>query len=198
MIITLTDEMPGGTGLGDEIWDLFSETGKLSKSPDFEYRPQQQQMATRVARALESESPLIIEAGTGVGKSLAYLVPGARYAVENRRKAVISTHTINLQEQLVEKDIPIARKILGIDFDAVLLKGRGNYLCPERLKRAMNQGDDLFSSSDHAELRELWEWSCDTADGSLSDLDFTPTPRVWSQVCSEAHVCNQRSCGRGR
>ena len=92
------------------------------------------------------------EAGTGVGKSLAYLLPSARFALETGRKAVVSTHTINLQEQLVRKDIPIVRKLVGHELPAVLLKGRQNYLCPLRLRRAVEQAEDLFTTSEGEQL----------------------------------------------
>ncbi len=179
-----------------EMEEMFSATGKLSSSPDFEYRAEQQQMAIAVAEALDGCHVLCAEAGTGVGKSLAYLIPAAKFAMETGRKAVISTHTINLQEQLITKDIPLANKILGGELKAALLKGRGNYLCPLRLKRAMQQTGDLFSTGESEELKAIWDWAEGTTDGTRSDLDFQPSPKVWSQVCSEGSVCTQRSCGR--
>ena len=184
----------GGGNFGDEIREIFSETGLLSKSPDFEYRAEQQQMAGEVAEALEGERSLVIEAGTGVGKSLAYLIPAIQYAIRNGKKAVLSTHTINLQEQLMGKDLPIVRKLLTSDFDAALLKGRGNYLCPLRLRRAMDNGGDLFTTSEREELMAIWKWSETTHDGTRSDLDFEPALKVWLQVCSEAHICTQKTC----
>ena len=112
-----------GKGLADEIHGIFSADGLLSKSPDFAYRAEQQEMAVEVASALEQSSVLTVEAGTGVGKSLAYLIPAVKFAVESGKKAVISTHTINLQEQLTGKDIPIVRKLLGIDLLRFCSKG---------------------------------------------------------------------------
>ncbi|MDB4812810.1 DEAD/DEAH box helicase [Akkermansiaceae bacterium] len=147
----------GGNSFGEEMRMVFSETGLLSKSPDFEYRAEQQQMAGVVAEALEGERSLVVEAGTGVGKSLAYLIPAVEYAIREGKKAVISTHTINLQEQLIGKDLPIVRKLLAEPFEAALLKGRGNYLCPMRLRRAMDNGGDLFTSSEQEELMEMAE-----------------------------------------
>ena len=179
-----------------EMEVMFSSTGGLSVSPDFEFRAEQQQMAMHVAEALEESHVLCAEAGTGVGKSLAYLIPAAKFALETGRKAVISTHTINLQEQLVSKDIPLANKILGGDLKAALLKGRGNYLCPLRLRRAMDQTGDLFSTSEGEELKAIWNWAEGTTDGTKSDLDFQPSAKVWSQVCSEGSVCTQRTCGQ--
>ncbi|MEI6604033.1 MAG: helicase C-terminal domain-containing protein [Verrucomicrobiota bacterium] len=193
-MISMTDGHPQ-PGFCDAVKDAFSKKGVLAKSRDFEYRPQQQELAVAVAEALVNASSLVAEAGTGVGKSLAYLLPAARFALETGRKGVISTHTINLQEQLVRKDIPIVRKILGDDFPAVLLKGRQNYLCPQRMRRALEQTDDLFTSTENAELETLRKWAESTRDGTLSDLKFQPQPKVWLQVCSEAHLCTARSCG---
>lgn len=182
-------------GLPDEVHDAFSPTGLLAKSPDFEFRAEQQQLAVAVAEAIQGGRPLVAEAGTGVGKSLAYLVPAARFALETGRKAVISTHTINLQEQLVRKDIPIVRKLLGEQLPAVLLKGRQNYLCPARLRRALEQTGDLFTARENDELEQIRQWAESTRDGTLSDLDFQPNTKVWLQVCSEAHLCTARHCG---
>jgi ATP-dependent DNA helicase DinG len=176
----------------------FSSEGVLAKSPDFEFRPQQQRMAKIVGKALEKAKPVVIEAATGVGKSLAYLLPAVTFALEHKRKAVITTHTINLQEQLIHKDLPIVQKIAPRPFHAELLKGRGNYVCPQRLERAFKGTPDLFTSSEAEELKLIWGWAQKTQDGSLSDLDFTPSPKVWSLVCSEAHICTPRRCGQTR
>src|SRR5207245_8754085 len=124
---------------------IFSPNGLLSRATNFEFRPQQQQMAVAVARALETKEHLVVEAGTGVGKSLAYLVPAILFAVANNKKAVVSTHTINLEEQLVEKDLPILAKILPVKFSFTLLKGRKNYLCTRRIIKAMQKDDILVS-----------------------------------------------------
>jgi ATP-dependent DNA helicase DinG len=179
----------------EEIALAFSHGGALARSKDFEFRAEQQQLAVAVAEALVGKRCLVAEAGTGVGKSLAYLVPAARFALQSGRKAIISTHTINLQEQLIRKDIPIVRKILGEELPAVLLKGRGNYLCPLRLRRAFEQSGDLFTSTENEELNRIREWAEGTKDGTLSDLDFQPSMKVWLQVCSEAHLCTARHCG---
>jgi ATP-dependent DNA helicase DinG len=112
-------------------------------------------MAAAVAQSLEEERHLVVEAGTGVGKSLAYLVPSVLWAHEQKKKAIISTHTINLQEQLLDKDIPIVKKVLPIEFEAALMKGRQNYLCPRRLQRAIQQANELFSTTS----RPIWRAS---------------------------------------
>src|SRR5437868_8282144 len=133
--------------LVQQVAQIFSADGLLSRSKNFEFRPQQQQMAIAVARALEGQEHLAVEAGTGVGKSLAYLVPAILHAVAKKKKAVVSTHTINLQEQLIEKDLPMLEQILPVKFNFTMLKGRGNYLCTRRLHKAMQQSGNLFSSS---------------------------------------------------
>jgi ATP-dependent DNA helicase DinG len=181
----------------EEVRALFSREGLLSRAKNFEYRPEQQEMAVAVARTLEDERHLVVEAGTGVGKSIAYLAPSILYALGEKKKAVISTHTINLQEQLLHKDIPILKKVLPIEFEAALMKGRQNYLCPRRLERALQQASELFTTSETAELARIADWARTTQDGSLSDLAIEPDPKVWTQVCSEAHICTGKTCGQG-
>ena len=144
--------------LYDQTLQDFSATGILSGARGFEFRPQQQEMAGAVARALETDTALLAEAGTGVGKSLAYLIPGIRFALEHDRKAVISTHTINLQEQLFHKDIPTVARALDCEFTAALLKGRANYLCKTRLRRALEQATDLFNQAETKQLHDLQLW----------------------------------------
>src|SRR5437899_8329646 len=180
----------------ERVHAFFSENGPLSKARNFEFRPQQQEMAAAVAKALEEERHLVIEAGTGVGKSLAYLAPAILFALERHKKAIVSTHTINLQEQLLHKDIPILKKVLPVEFDEALMKGRQNYLCPRRLERALQSANELFTGPEASELQRLAEWASTTRDGSLSDLSVEPDPKVWAQVCSEAHICTQKTCGQ--
>ncbi|MEO8167477.1 MAG: DEAD/DEAH box helicase, partial [bacterium] len=139
---------------------IFSEDGALSHLREFEYRPQQRKMAVAVAEALEARKHLIVEAPTGVGKSLAYLVPAILYARNEKRKAIITTHTKNLQEQLFRKDITITRGIQGEkEVHAVVLKGRRNYLCTTRLQRVLASTGSLFSDDEHDHLRRIEEWS---------------------------------------
>ncbi|MDQ6765421.1 MAG: DEAD/DEAH box helicase [Verrucomicrobiota bacterium] len=185
-----------GSDFVDRIRTIFSERGLLAKAKNFEYRAEQQEMAVAVAEALEQEKHLVVEAGTGVGKSIAYLIPAIVYAMEQSKKAIISTQTINLQEQLLYKDIPILKKILPVEFEAALMKGRQNYLCPRRLERAMQQAGELFTTSEQTELTRIAEWARKTADGSLSDLPLEPDSKVWTQVCSEAHICTAKTCGQ--
>ncbi|MEZ5405095.1 MAG: helicase C-terminal domain-containing protein [Verrucomicrobiia bacterium] len=177
-----------------EIEAFFGKEGALSRASNFEYRPQQQQMAAAIADALENHEHLLVEAGTGVGKSLAYLIPSLFYALQNQKKLILSTHTINLQEQLFHKDLPVTKKLLKQDFTYTLLKGRQNYLCPRRLDRVMRMAGELFASSEVGELERLYEWSKVTKDGSLADLNPQPDGRVWSLVQSERHVCTSKLC----
>src|ERR1700732_4358157 len=150
----------------ERVRTIFSENGLLSKAKNFEFRPQQQEMAVAVARALEEDRHLVVEAGTVVGTSLPYLVPSILFALEQHKKAIISTHTINLQEQLLHKDIPILKKTLPVEFEAALMKGRQNYLCPRRLERALQSSKELFTTSEAAELARLVDWARTTKDGS--------------------------------
>ena len=168
-------ESGGGTDLAERVREVFSAKGPLSGSKDFEYRREQEELAVAVAESFLGGKSLVAEAGTGVGKSLAYLVPAAKFALQTGRKGVISTHTINLQEQLVRKDIPIVRKILGEELPAVLLKGRQNYLCPARLRRAWEQSADLFTTSEGEELGRIRTWADGTKDGTLSGMPFQPS-----------------------
>ena len=185
-----------GSEFIERVRGFFSQNGPLSKAKNFEFRPEQQEMAARVAQALEEERHLVVEAGTGVGKSLGYLVPSVLFALERHKKAIVSTHTINLQEQLLHKDILILKKLLPVEFEAALMKGRQNYVCPRRLERALQNEQELFTGPERSELQRLAEWARTTRDGSLSDLSVEPDPKVWTQVCSEAHICTQKTCGQ--
>jgi ATP-dependent DNA helicase DinG len=196
-MISAVESQPAASGhdLIQQVAEIFSPKGILSRSPNFEFRPQQQEMAVAVARALEDGEHLAVEAGTGVGKSLAYLVPAILYAVAKKKKAVVSTHTINLQEQLTEKDLPMLEQVLPVKFQFTMLKGRANYLCTRRLQKARQQAGNLFTSSEAEELERIHDWSKTTTDGSLSDFEVEPDPKVWAQVCSERGLCAPKLCG---
>lgn len=196
-MISLAEDSPSGksSGMVEQVAEIFSPTGVLSKSRNFEFRPQQQKMAVAVAEALSERKHLIVEAGTGVGKSLAYLIPSILFAKAQSKKAVISTHTINLQEQLIDKDLPMLSKILPVQFNFTMLKGRHNYLCTRRLDKVARQAGQLFTSPEAEELRRIIEWSQKTEDGSLSDFEIEPDPHVWQQVCSERGLCTPKKCG---
>lgn len=196
-MISAVDYQPAGGGIDlvKQVEQIFSASGLLSRAKNFEERPQQQRMAVAVAEALEKGEHLAVEAGTGVGKSLAYLIPAILYAVERKKKAVVSTHTINLQEQLTQKDLPMLAQILPVRFDFTMLKGRANYLCTRRLHRAMQQSGSLFTSSEAEELQRILDWSKTTEEGTLSDFDVEPDSKVWAQVCSERGLCSPKVCG---
>jgi ATP-dependent DNA helicase DinG len=196
-MISVIESQPAGSAqdLVEQVSHIFSPEGILSKSRNFEFRPQQQEMAVAVARALADGKHLAVEAGTGVGKSLAYLVPAILYAVAHKKKAVVCTHTINLQEQLTQKDLPMLAQILPEQFTFTMLKGRGNYLCTRRLHKAMQQSGNLFTSTEAEELQRIYDWSKTTTDGSLSDFEVEPDMKVWDQVCSERGLCSPRLCG---
>ena len=128
---------PAGTDLVAQVAAIFSPTGILSRAKNFEFRPQQQEMAVAVAKALQNREHLAVEAGTGVGKSLAYLVPAILFAVQRSKKAVISTHTINLQEQLTQKDLPMLAAVLGsLAYRFIISLGMRLGLAPTDLKMA--------------------------------------------------------------
>ena len=181
--------------LAFRMGEFFSDGGKLGKAKGYESRPGQAKMAERVAEIIEDRRHLVVEAGTGTGKSLAYLVPAAYAAQELGKKAIISTYTIHLQEQLFGKDVPIVQSLVPFEFTAALLKGRQNYLCPHRLKKAQQHQGDLFATGQAEQLKGLVEWARRTKDGTLSDIDFQVDAAVWAQVCSEAFACTPRHCG---
>ncbi len=160
----------------------------------YERRQQQVEMARAVQKALSTKRHLVTEAGTGVGKSLAYLVPAIEKAILGANRVVISTFTIALQEQLINKDIPCLNRCLPWGFKAALAKGKGNYLCKRRLEFAIRRQMGLFDQFSDA-LSEINNWARRTADGSLSDLPFIPDSRVWDAVRAEHGNCKGRKCG---
>ena len=165
----------------------------------YEERPEQMMMARAVARAIEDESHLMVEAGTGVGKSFAYLVPAILAASEAGKKVVVSTHTISLQEQLLEKDIPLLQAVMPQEFTAVLVKGRSNYISLRRLDAAGARAGSTFGKPEEFDqLGEIKVWSARTRDGSRSDLDFKPLGPVWDAVASEHGNCLGKKCPRFR
>jgi ATP-dependent DNA helicase DinG len=182
--------------VSDFINSVLGADGLIAKSlPGYEDRPEQLQMARAVEAAFAKPRHLVVEAGTGVGKSFAYLVPAIREATGEKRRVVISTYTISLQEQLIEKDLPLLKKAMGVEFTAVLVKGRSNYLCVRRLERALRQSATLFEAdAARRELHRIAEWAMNTRDGSLSDLSPAPDWRVWDRVCSEHGHCAGRRC----
>ena len=178
---------------------VLGDKGVLASSMEkeghaYEFRPQQCDMADAFSAVLEEGGHLAVEAGTGVGKSFAYLVPLIRYAVEQQCQVVVSTYTISLQEQLMYKDLPFLRRHLGLEFEAVLVKGMSNYLCLRRLARARMGAGDLFDSSRADELERLKNWSAQTKEGSIQDLRRQPSHEVWDHVAVEPGNCLWQKC----
>ena len=161
----------------------------------YEYRPQQLEMAKAVADAFRADEHLIVEAGTGVGKTFAYLIPAIDLALSAGETVVISTNTISLQEQLIKKDIPFLQKILPFSFTAVLAKGRSNYLSRRRLNSLLTYERGLFDTKEEVvELAGIVEWVAATDDGSRADLEKQPMPEIWDQVVSDRDNCLRSKC----
>ncbi len=176
--------------------DIFSPGGIISQQlPGYEYRDEQLHMTNAVARAFAASEHLIVEAGTGVGKTFAYLIPAISLAVKTDQPVVISTNTISLQEQLVTKDIPFLQKVLPRDFKAVLAKGRSNYLSRRRLNSLLTFEHGLFDTMDEVEqVKTIVEWVENTEDGSRADLPIQPRSQIWSKVASDRDNCLGRKC----
>lgn len=195
---------------GLNVQTVIGSNGLIARRlKQYESRPQQLAMADAVQAAITDEQHLVVEAGTGVGKSFGYLVPAIlaitdqefrdgksrKTDQERNGRVVISTHTISLQEQLIQKDLPFLNSILPREFSAVLVKGRGNYISLRRLDQAINRSGSLFEhQTDLVELGKIREWSKATTDGSLSDLSFKPSPAVWEEVASDGSNCLGRKC----
>src|ERR1035441_6478473 len=137
------------------LQEILGPAGAIARrlGPRYEFRPQQLEMASAVEEALANKRHLMVEAGTGVGKSFAYLLPAIDFAVRNKKRVVISTHTISLQEQLISKDLPLLQSVYPDEFTAVLVKGRGNYLCRRRLEQARQRQGVLFEQIGRASCR---------------------------------------------
>jgi len=197
--------------------EILGPNGRIARRlNNYEHRAEQMAMADAVAAAIRQSHHLVVEAGTGVGKSFAYLVPAILAAAapkkreppgegpdtgpgkqkkEPKFRVIVSTHTISLQEQLIRKDIPFLNSVIPLEFTAVLVKGRGNYLSRRRLHNARGRAASLFGhEEDFDELRQIEAWAKQTHDGSLSDLDYRPRQAVWDEVCSEHGNCMGRNC----
>ena len=161
----------------------------------YEDRASQRDMAATIARVYNDGGVGLLEAGTGVGKSLGYLVPALRWAAANKERTIVSTNTINLQEQLVGKDLPFLARALGdqkVRF--ALLKGWRNYLCKARLVQATEGAAQLFDDGTAGELKAIAAWAERTADGTLADLPTPPRPEVWDEVSAEGDICTRAKC----
>ena len=177
----------------DEVALFLADGGPMSALYDnFEERPVQIALMRQIARAFNKNAIGVFEAGTGVGKSYAYLIPSIVWALENKERIVISTGTINLQQQLCAKDIPAAKKIIGKDFKFVLMKGRQNFLCKRRFEDALAQRA-LFEE-DNEVMDALADWVKMTSTGSKSDLTFLPPSAVWARINSESDGCMGARC----
>ena len=173
----------------------------------YEQRPQQLAMANATAQALAAKQHLLAEAGTGVGKSFAYLVPAILFATadqrednvdtqgeEASRRVVVSTHTISLQEQLIDKDLPLLNAVIPREFTSVLVKGRGNYVSLRRFELARSRAVSMLNETEIHQLDQMKSWLKETPDGSLSSLGFRPTGSVWDEVASDSNNCLGRKC----
>ncbi len=180
------------------VIDQLGEAGPIARElGGFEDRRAQRDLAAHLTDAYNDGGVLLLEAGTGVGKSFAYLVPALAWARANRERTVVSTNTINLQEQLVGKDLPLLQRALGADEyqpTFALLKGWRNYLCLARLGGAVQSQQSLLEPGRHDELVQLTAWASHTRDGSLADLPVQPTPELWDEVAAEADLCGRLRC----
>ena len=176
--------------------EIFGEEGLVAqKFPRYEYREEQVRMAEEIERCISEEKNLVVEAGTGVGKSFAYLVPLIDYINQTKERAVVSTYTIALQEQLAEKDIPSLQKIIPFSFNVALAKGRTNYLCLRRLARTSETQGELFEKkNEFQELALIKEWSTVTGEGTLSEIPHLPSSKVWDKVCCQRDNCLGKRC----
>jgi ATP-dependent DNA helicase DinG len=181
-----------------DIVDTLGESGPIAAElARYEDRRCQRDMAAYIADGYNDGGVQLLEAGTGVGKSFAYLVPALAWARANGERTVVSTNTINLQEQLVGKDLPLLREALASeDYTPTfaLLKGWRNYLCLARMNQAVSAQRTLLEQDKLDELLGIAEWAGHTADGTLSDLPVTPTPEVWDEVSAEPDLCGRLKC----
>ena len=177
----------------EEIGRIFADDGMMAHLKGYEQRDEQLRMALNVAEAFNHDRVALVEAGTGTGKSLAYLIPAILWAVRNNQRVVVSTNTINLQEQLIKKDLPFLARNSSVEFKAALVKGRSNYACLRKLENAEAE-PALFPDESAAELTAIIEWSKSCQDGCRSDLSFTPHHTTWDEVCCEADQCSRSRC----
>ncbi len=177
----------------NQLAGLLENGGKLAaRLHGYEARTCQLELVRAVARAMNEGTILAAEAGTGVGKSFAYLIPAFAWAARNGERIVVSTATINLQKQLMDKDIPLVASVFKKKLKAVLIKGRGNYLCRARLLEALDE-EGLFADDEHP-LKRIAAWAGASLSGDKADLSFWPEDALWSRVCSEADNCLGLRC----
>ncbi|WP_339066911.1 ATP-dependent DNA helicase [Fusobacterium animalis] len=181
-----------------DIENYFAKDGILAKEiKGFEYRQEQEEMAQYIQDAINEDRKIIVEAGTGTGKTLAYLIPSIKWAVTNKKKVIIATNTINLQEQLLLKDIPLAKSIIKDEFSYVLVKGRNNYVC-KRLFNELIVGKNIdietFSMEAREQLEYILKWGNKTKTGDKAELPFEVYPDVWELVQSTTELCLGKKC----
>ena len=181
----------------DKIIDIFSKDGKLSSvMGDYEYRKEQLKVVKKMIDLFNNHKHGFIEAGTGTGKSFAYLIPALYWGYNNNEVVVVSTNTINLQEQLINKDLVLLKKVLDFDFKTVLVKGRGNYLCLRKLKRFKKYSMDLLKDNKkkQMEFSRILNWIEDTDSGTRSDANFIINNEIWNEISSEGDLCLGSNC----
>ncbi len=195
---------PPSLQLVERVSTIFAPGGLLQKALGLEYRPEQEQMALHVAQSLLADEPLLFEAGTGVGKSLAYLIPGLLFSVETDRPMVVSSHTIALQEQVLNKDLPLCSRFFQAvpelqpyaAFKTALLVGKANYLCENRLARALQREQpELLPGDEKEEWERLRAWAEKTLTGQRQELNPQPPAEIWDQVNADSSTCNRKNCG---
>jgi ATP-dependent DNA helicase DinG len=182
--------------------EIFAEDGILQRALKLEHRPQQEEMARTVAAAMRDDLPLLFEAGTGVGKSLAYLVPGIIQAIDQSRQLIVSTHTISLQEQLETSDLPKCRRLFEADaqlaryagFKSAVLVGKSNYLCTTRLANALADRTTLFADADYDDLQRIARWAETSETGLRHELRPPPRVEVWDAVNADSSSCSRKRC----
>ena len=181
-----------------DIEDYFSEDGILvNEIKGFEHRHEQEEMAKNIQNAINDNRKIIVEAGTGTGKTLAYLIPAIKWAITNKKKVIIATNTINLQEQLLLKDIPLAKSVIKDEFTYALVKGRSNYLC-KRLFTELSLGKSIdietFSMEAREQIEYILKWGNKTKTGDKAELPFEVYPDVWELVQSTTELCLGKKC----
>lgn len=181
-----------------DIENYFAKDGILAKEiKGFEYRQEQEEMAQYIQDAINEDRKIIVEAGTGTGKTLAYLIPSIKWAVTNKKRVIIATNTINLQEQLLLKDIPLAKSIIKDEFSYVLVKGRNNYVCKRLFNElALGKSIDIetFSMEAREQIEYILKWGNKTKTGDKAELTFEVYPDVWELVQSTTELCLGKKC----
>ncbi len=178
-----------------EMEALLQKEGPIARHINgFEERQQQIDMLSSICAGYNEKKIALIEAGTGTGKTMAYLVPAIYWAVRNKTRVVVSTNTINLQEQLINKDIPLLQKALDPEFEAVLVKGRSNYVCLRKADDVESDFAALAEEHEIEELQELIHWARQSQDGSKADLSVIPSATVWEKIAAESDTCTHSRC----